>query len=374
LVPRSENETFAEIFAKYLKPFFQKKIYGYDFGVAFFRQHQHREREPNMAASNHVTLLSLNSRREPIKHQFYRGFKNVAYLAGYVYEIRANIIYLQMTNNVNLVLPVTVPPGVKMPSNFKKRQAIKMVCQVRAMPNADGTPGLVMYARSFERPNVLELPLRSAFDKPVPKQASDDTEFKPYGSGYRQTDACNQVHVAGMVVGVNQRSVVINDDGQYVQSGAVDFLLRQDADESNIIPVRYYGKLAEKIASQVRRGDLILSHGKYRVKPIETGENNDEGKAAVTIQPYIHIEAPQQPSEFDILYMAEDQQFPRWMVDLHTKLKLGQRKVPAQPAVVAAASDAAANDYESHPKWPTLSDEEKEAARMSPTIRQQLLG
>jgi hypothetical protein len=330
-----------------------------------------------MASSNHVTLLSLNSRREPIKHQFYRGFKNVAYLAGYVYEIRANTIYLQMTNNVNLVLPVTVPPGVKMPGNFKKRQAIKMVCQVRSMRNPDGSAGLVMYARSFERPNVLELPLRSAFDKAVPKQASEDTHFKPYGSGYRQTDACNQVHLAGMVVGVNQRSVVISEEGQYVQSSAVDFLLRQDADEDNIVPVRYYGKLAEKIASQVRRGDLILTHGKYRVKPIETGANGEDGKAEVNIHPYIHIDAPQQPSEFDILYMAEDQQFPRWMVDLHAKFKLGQRKVPTQAAVVAPAgveAEAAANDFEQHPKWESLSEEEKEAARISPSVRQRLLG
>ncbi|NEX63381.1 hypothetical protein [Noviherbaspirillum galbum] len=330
-----------------------------------------------MASTNHVTLLSLNSRREPIKHQFYRGFKNVAYLAGYVYEIRANTIYLQMTNNVNLVLPVTVPPGVKMPSNFKKRQAIKMVCQVRSIPNADGSPGLVMYARSFERPNVLELPLRSAFDKAVPKQAHDDVEFKPYGAGYRQTDACNQVHLAGMVVGVNQRSVMINEDGKYVQSAAVDFLLRQDADEANIVPVRYYGKLAEKIASQVRRGDLILTHGKYRVKPIETGATGDDGKAEVVTQPYIHIDAPQQPSEFDILYMAEDQEFPRWMIELHAKFRLSQRKVPAQPAVVAPAEGAqpvAANDLESHPKWASLTEEEKEAARSSEIARRRLLG
>lgn len=329
-----------------------------------------------MATSNHVTLLSLNSRREPIKHQFYRGFKNVAYLAGYVYEIRANTVFLQMTNNVNLVLPVTVPPGVKMPSNFKKRQAIKMVCQVRSLPNPDGSHGLVMYARSFERPNVLELPLRSAFDKPVPKQASEDTEFKPYGSGFRQTDACNQVHLAGMVVGVNQRSVVINEEGQYVQSAAVDFLLRQDADDNNIVPVRYYGKLAEKIASQVKRGDLILTHGKYRVKPIETGVTGEDGKADVIALPYIHIDAPQQPSEFDILYMAENQQFPRWMIDLHTKFKLGQRKVPTQPAVVAQEGESAgaANDYEAHPKWASLTDEQKDAARSSELVRKRLLG
>ena len=254
-----------------------------------------------------------------------------------------------------------------------------MVCQVRSYKEADGNFSVRVYARSFERPNVLELPLRSAFDKVVPERAIEDRQFKPYGAGYRQTDACNQVHLAGMVVATNQRSVSISEEGDMIQSAAVDFLLRQDDDENNVVPVRYYGKLADQIASKIRPGELILVSGKYRVKPIEVGEG-ENGKADVIARPYIHIDPPQQPTEFEIFCMAENQHFPKWMIDLHSKFRLGQRRVPKKAEVVASETSVAANsdvasrpEYEAHPKWDSLSDGDKQACHDSPDARRILL-
>jgi len=333
-----------------------------------------------------VTLLSLNSRRDPQRHQYYRGFKNVAYLTGYVNRIEGNQILLQMTNNFNLLLPVSIPPAVKLPRDVGVREALKMKCQVQAHKNEDGTPGLRVVARSFERPNILELPLQSAFQKVVPVRSFEDREFKPYGAGNRPTDACNQVSLAGMVVGINNRPVVIGEDGEYKQSGRVDLLLRQDDDVDNIIPVRYYGKLAERIATMIKLGEFVTTAGRYRVAPIEvdgSAEHNG-GKAVIAkFDPYIHIDTPSHPTEHDIIYLGENSNLPKWTIETHERFKLGQqRRAPKPDSAREEGQEAAAGktdvpevaDFEKDPRFLRLSPGDQAAARESEEVRAAIFG
>jgi len=333
-----------------------------------------------------ITLLSVAARSVPAKHQYYRGFKNVAYLTGHIHSIEGNTIWLQLTNNLNLRVPVIVPPGIRLPRPFKVHEAIKMICQIQPHKESDGEAGVRVYARSFERPNVLELPNKSAFEKAVPERAREDTEFRPYGSGYRASNACNQVKIAGMVVGISTRKADTGPDGEIAQSGACTILLRQDADDENVIPVKYYGKLAETVASYIKPGDLIYANGKYRVKPIETDQIGDDGKPEVVRIPFIQIEEPALPTAIDIVYLDQTRhRFPEWMTKMHERLARGaKRAAPAKakstpstsaaPAQAAAGDDVAVAELEQHPLWATLSPEHQKLCRESPEHRKMILG
>ncbi|MDT8840336.1 single-stranded DNA-binding protein [Paraburkholderia fungorum] len=339
-----------------------------------------------------ITLLSVAARSVPAKHQYYRGFKNVVYLTGHIHSIEGSTIWLQLTNNLNLLVPVAVPPGIRLPRPFKVREAVKMICQVQPHKEDDGEPGLRVYARSFERPNVLELPNKSAFEKAVPDRAPEDREFRPYGSGYRASNACNQVKIAGMVVGISVRKTEVDPDGAVVQSGACTILLRQDADEENVIPVKYYGKLAETVASYIKPGDMIYADGKYRVKPVEIGGELIDGKPKVRRVPFIQIQEPALPTAIDIVYIGGPaDKYPAWMIDMHQRFKRGAKRAErpangsgAQAAPTAASggpetknrieADTATVDLESHPLWASLSPEHQKLCREDPEHRKMILG
>jgi hypothetical protein len=342
-----------------------------------------------------ITLLSVAARSVPAKHQYYRGFKNVVYLTGHIHSIEGATIWIQLTNNLNLLVPVTVPPGIRLPRPFKVREAVKMICQVQSHMEESGEPGLRVYARSFERPNVLELPNKSAFEKVVPERAPEDKDFRPYGSGYRASNACNQVKIAGMVVGISVRKTEVDPGGEVVQSGACTILLRQDTEEENVIPVKYYGKLAETVASYIKPGDMIYAEGKYRVKPVEIEGELVDGKPKVRRVPFIQIMEPSLPTAIDIVYIGGPvDKYPSWMIEMHQRFKRGAKRAerpakqtPAAPTSTASEAsmttgvtaakrevDVATLDLESHPLWATLSAEHQQMCRDNPEDRKMILG
>ncbi|MBR8043376.1 hypothetical protein KDW40_02195 [Burkholderia cenocepacia] len=324
--------------------------------------------------------LSTDALRNPDLYQYYQGMKNVCYLAGYVRRENPNVVvpsgttrqfWLQLTNNENLMLPVTLPTGIELPRRVTDRQGLKVICQVRGWRNEKNEPELRIFARSFSRINALEMPPLTAFEKAVPDSAPETAGFKPFGSGFRNNSASNKVELAGILSGKRYRPPV-GDKG-----AAIFLLLRQTADPSQDIPLIYYGKLAEKLSEDLPVGAAIFVSGRYRMTNVEptTDINEVTGKPYVTGTPLIQIDVPSQPVDRDILYIDEingarvrwTEKTPKWIFEVSNRRP---RNVEAQagsgvrePAVAeagAASTATSASEVAARPGSP-LSDEERRA-------------
>ncbi|PEH40440.1 hypothetical protein CRM94_17125 [Burkholderia gladioli] len=298
--------------------------------------------------------LSTDALRNPDLYQYYQGMKNVCYLAGYVRRENPHVVpngatrqfWLQLTNNENLMLPVTLPTGIELPRRVTDRQGLKCICQVRGWRNEKNEPELRIFARSFSRINALEMPPLTAFEKSVPESAHETPGFKPFGSGFRNNGASNKVELAGILSGKRYRPA----SGE--KGAAILMLLRQTADPAQDIPLIYYGKLAEKLSEDIPIGAAIFVTGRYRMTNIEaTSDINDvTGKPYVTGTPLIQIEVPAQPVDRDILYIDEingarvrwTEKTPKWIFEVGNRRPrnadaAAQREGPREPVLAEAA-------------------------------------
>ena len=291
-----------------------------------------------------MKLLSLDAQRNPDLHQYFGGMKNILYLAGYVRLDTPHVVphpalrqfWLQATNNENLSLPITLPQGIDLPGRVKDRQGLKVHCNIRGWredPNDSRTqPELRVFARSFNRVNVLEMPPLTAFQKDVPPEAPEDKAFKPFGSGFHVNGASNYVELAGLVSRKHYRPASAN------KGAALVMLIRQTADPRHDIPVIYYGRHAEKI-SEIPMGAPIHVTGRYRLTNVTPTEHiNPETKLArVTGTPMIQIDVPTQPTERDILFIDEIRQgrviwkpkTPDWIFEVAPK-RAGENRPRAE--------------------------------------------
>lgn len=298
-----------------------------------------------------MKLLPKDILRIPDRHAFAYGCRNVVYLAGYVYDIEPRRIRLMLTNNKNLLLPVLLTPDTQPPRSFSKHSQIKITCTIRASMLPDGTRAVNVYARGYEVPNILELPLRSAFDKLVPKEAEEITDFKPYGAGYRASASCNEVHVAGFVSGIHldRESQFKTDkteeggEGSGLVNGKVTLLIRQNEHPEQAIPVTYYGRYASTILDRVKVGSPISVKGYYRVRPVDTGEKDDNGLKLVKIEPYLHVELPQNCERQHIRYIENPELWPKWAKEFAEQTsRRSTRAAPAKKAAPETATEATA--------------------------------
>lgn len=297
-----------------------------------------------------MKLLPKDMLRIPERHAFAYGCRNVVYLAGYVYDIEPRRIRLMLTNNKNLLLPVLLTPTTQPPRSFTKHSQIKITATIRGIKLPDGTRTIGIYARGYEVPNILELPLRSAMDKLVPKEAEEITDFKPYGAGYRASASCNEVHVAGLVLGVQleresqfKKPEGEGEEGNGLVNGKVTILIRQNENTDQAIPVTYYGRYASTILDRVKVGSPISVKGYYRVRPVVTGEVDPNGLAIVKIEPYLHVELPQNCEKQHIKWIEDAKLWPRWAVDFaESTNKRSSRAAPKKATDPAAAESAAA--------------------------------
>ncbi|WP_396334151.1 hypothetical protein [Burkholderia anthina] len=328
--------------------------------------------------------LSLDAQRNPDQHQYFVGFKNVCYLAGYIRRENPHVVpagttrrfWLQLTNNENLMLPVDLPPGIELPKHTRDFQGLKCICQVRGYRDEETEePRVSVIARGFGRINALEMPPLTAFEKAVPASAPDNTEFKPFGSGYRSNGASNKVEIAGIVSAKRFRS----PSGE--KSAALIMLVRQTANERQDIPVIFYGRLAEKLSEDIRVGAPIYATGRYRVTGIRELDkiNPDTDKPYVTGTPIIQIDVPTQPVERDILYidgihggrLRWKERTPEWIFEVAPKPSTPRRaetrpleEAPQLEREVAAVGEVAAAEQLPAASASGLSDEDLKALGM----------
>lgn len=289
-----------------------------------------------------MKMLPKEVLRVPDRHAFAYGCRNVVYLAGYIHSMDHRTLRLMLTNNVNLVLPVLLSPATQPPRRFAERSQVKVTATIRGYKDATGRHRLAVYARGYETPNLLELPLRSAWDKAVPVQSDEIRDFKPFGAGHRASAACNSVELAGFVSGIrlDRAHRVTSEEseaeagevgeGLGAANGKVEILIRQSKHPDQDIPLTYYGRFAHTLLDRISVGVPISVMGHYRVRPVETGEIDGQGKAKVLIEPYIHIDLPQTATPHHIRFIEKPDEYPDWVKQLSSGP--ARRRRPEVPA------------------------------------------
>ena len=291
-------------------------------------------------------MLSLSARMKADRHQYLHGFKNVAYLVGYIRHINANGFFLQMTNSENLMIPVTFQAGRKLPRGYSEFDPVKVYARIVVKRDNWADPEIMLVIVRLDRPNVLELPGAAAFYGQVHEQSTETKHFKPYGSGNSASKACNQVMIAGFVSGYDLR--LVNPKYGASSNERLIIKLQQTADPEEAIPVRIYGRDLGRIASRLRNGMALLFWGDIRTGLNPTGDQDSEtGKDKMVSRVEVRVTTPELASDNDIVFLGNPEMTPKWVKDLAEKTSARPARsvtsdanldvVSAAPAAPAAA-------------------------------------
>ncbi len=283
-----------------------------------------------------VKMLSLAARSKADRHQFVSGFKNIAYVVGYVRHLSKSGFLLQMNNSENLMIPIRFAPGQKLPRDFQERDPLKVYAQMVGLKEGD-TRRTYLVARRFDRPNVLELPNARAFLGAVHRESTEDTKFKPYGSGNSASTASNQAMLAGYVAGYSVREARVTEDGSEI-NGRLLIDIQQTEDPNRIIQVRFYGARYSAVASRLRVGMALMFYGRMRTDVIPTGRKDETtGKDIVMPYAYMQVDVPEIPNEGDILFLDRPDQMPNWVKTLSAQAQSRPKRSLASEKVAAPA-------------------------------------
>ncbi|MDD5471489.1 MAG: hypothetical protein PHP05_06200 [Sideroxydans sp.] len=297
-------------------------------------------------------MLSLSARMQADRHQYLHGFKNVAYLVGYIRHINANGFFLQMTNSENLMIPVTFQAGRKLPRGFSEFDPVKVYARIVVKRDNWADPEIMLVIVRLDRPNVLELPGAAAFYGKVHEQSTETTRFKPYGSGNAASKACNQVIIAGFVSGYDLR--LMNPEYGEGSNERLIIKLQQSENPDEAIPVRQYGHNLGSIASRLRNGMAVFFWGSIRTGLSPTGKKDPQtGKDIMVSRIEVRVTPPELAFENEIVFLGQPEMTPKWVKDLAEKAtSRPARSVTGEDAAVRAATPVAAA---TQPATPSIS-------------------
>jgi hypothetical protein len=263
-------------------------------------------------------MLSLSARMQADRHQYLHGFKNVAYLVGYIRHINANGFFLQMTNSENLMIPVTFQAGRKLPRGFSEFDPVKVYARIIVKRDNWADPEIMLVIVRLDRPNVLELPGAAAFYGKVHEQSTETPHFKPYGSGNAASKACNQVMIAGFVSGYDLR--LMNQEHGEGSNERLIIKLQQSENPDEAIPVRQYGHNLGSIASRLRNGMAVFFWGSIRTGLSPTGKKDPQtDKDIMMSRIEVRVTAPELAFENEIVFLGNPEMTPKWVKELAEK-------------------------------------------------------
>lgn len=288
--------------------------------------------------SPRVKMVSLTARSKADRHQFVNGFKNIAYLVGYVRHLSKSGFLLQMNNSENLMIPIRFSPGRSLPRGFQEREPVKVYAQMVGRQEGDFRR-TYLFSRREDRPNVLELPNARAFLGPVHAESTEDATFKPYGSGNSASSASNQAMIAGYVAGYSVREARVTEDGSEI-NGRLLIDIQQTEDPRSIIQVRLYGARYSAVAARLRVGMALVFYGKIRTDVVPTGRKDETtGKDIVMPYAYLQVDVPEIPSGEDIKFLDYPDQTPKWVKTLAEQSQSRPKRSLGTEANGSPASD-----------------------------------
>lgn len=320
--------------------------------------------------------LSAAQAKQPMKHAFYGGFRNIAFQVGVVHHLPGdppNQFYLRTNKTAKNPLPMLLPENVPMP---RHNAMVKVTCSVVGSVDRDGNPYPRLIARHIDTPNIFEASTRRTTELLK-------TPVDPVEALKKQTGNNNEVMLTGVVIGRrNPRRQ--RPDGSIEENPSVTFFLRQDADPTHVIPVICDKKLAENASRAIRFGDIISIKGQFHTSTItvykldENGQplkdaagvpvpdTNADGTVKTRFHPFIYLTSyPGVALDEHILFSdVQKMAVPEWIVEqvnkeIEMKAALGRQQnkddsAPERPTLAPAAVTTA--EYASPTPTPDAGD------------------
>lgn len=230
------------------------------------------------------------------RYRYVNGMRNIAWLVGFLRK-RDGQYFIQQNNNIEQMLPITVPPGFVLPSEFTPVEA---ACHIYAeRENDEQRCNLKVFEVS--RPSVRSMPPLSTWLRG--KGAHD--EFRPFMSNgeiqrelvekveqneeatehemalaewfrfsgnrldSRLGENANKVFLAGFVGATRYVS-----PNEHQNHGYGEIYLHQHREPERAIPVRLYNPAALNILKGLRKGHPVAFQGQIRMKVLPDDEGN----------------------------------------------------------------------------------------------------
>lgn len=250
-------------------------------------------------------MLSSEARKSPQGYRYVGGMLNIAYLTGFVRDPSKTGFRLQQNNNLELAVPIVVPPNTKVPREFAP---VTVMCHVHGLLNG-GNRISELRAIDIKAPSTLSMPTWIAWNSAVPEHAHPDS-FKPFGNnselkgaiaeqvgdgdadqedivrvilestkGHLDTRLGDNANVV-LLSGIIESAALVR--GNEYQTDHVGILLRQHGDPEKAIPVRLYSRQLQQHLKSVSVGLPVKVNGQARVKLIMADrEDGDTSKPEI---------------------------------------------------------------------------------------------
>ncbi|MGN7496371.1 hypothetical protein [Pseudomonas lactis] len=300
-------------------------------------------------------MLPMDAKRNPDSYSYPNGMFNSGYIAGVLRkpDLVAGTCFIQQTRSENHMLPVHFDPKKSpIPRDITDGSLVMAYAHVEGA-TIDGQRIARLKSIRFEAPNFMHLGPRfhadlmqkwgakvheQAVDTGIPPAISALGEVPTAESAVRRDafdwkaldlnkNSANHVKIAGFVQAKSLERNRIHADGQPMNDKLV-VLLRQTADSSKCIPIRWYGRNLQPLADILQRGMPIVVSGEFRLDVKQIGEPSaDQLIAPVSKIPYIQAKdmpGPVQPDS-ELIKMI-----PTWVTELYNQF--GTQDQSAQPA------------------------------------------
>jgi hypothetical protein len=314
-------------------------------------------------------MLSQERRRIAALYQYPDGFLNVGWFAGYLRRKPGDgrEFQIQQTNLDNHNLDFGLRKNDEIPPQFHDLKPLRAICNLTGRVigedpvTKEPIRTVVATAVGFDVATVLDMPIDSAFDK-IPVTGAPSTDFDSLGvrlfSGRddKLSDSSNMVRLAGIIAATKFRAGR-PDDGVRARC---DILLRQKEDESQLIPIRYYGRLASAVYERVMRGAACEIVGRLMADVKRNGGAIDPETGIEPVTKIQFIECTTAPG---VTTKNEIKVSPDWFKKMRQELQDAQmqrmearkRRIAEQKEKVLAGSRA------DHSPVAVISDDEAQA-------------
>ncbi|RZU48117.1 hypothetical protein EV700_0178 [Fluviicoccus keumensis] len=203
-------------------------------------------------------LLSVEQKRQTRQYAFVNGFKNAAWLTGYVQRLSDSSLHLA-TSQPGITIPILLeqsPASLQLESG----QAVSVYCRVIASMG-HGQPVPMLKAIGFDRPNIVNLTPREVFRMAL----GSPSEFGSTPPVDRASPTSNSVHLSGLLERL--------DGLAHSRNPGIQLLIRQYAKDGVSIPVRIYGKRQGLYRRRLQVGMPVFIEGSYRVMIGKQGDS-----------------------------------------------------------------------------------------------------
>ncbi len=199
-------------------------------------------------------LHSVMQKRQTRQYAFVNGFKNIAWLAGYIQRLGDSNLHIA-SGRAGVSFPVLIEHSPQA-LQLEPGQAVSLSCRVTAVVEG-GRRIPILKVLGMDRPSMINLTPREIFRMALeePSVQDGDTDLPAAMTG----PISNTVQLSGLL----ERMEGVSDP----RNPALELLIKQHDKGASSIPVRIHGRNLEQYRKRLRVGMPVFVEGKYRVKP-----------------------------------------------------------------------------------------------------------